>query len=248
MAIPSEPVNQKVNPQDAGNSLDLVDIKEIQESTVIGNDGGLRQIIMVGGVNFALKSEAEQNVMVQAYQNFLNGIDFALQIVIHSRKVNIEKYTDDLMAKKDAETSPIIQNQIEEYVNFIKGFVEKNAIMEKMFFVVIPFYPLTVLPSASKSSAGLLSFFSKKKPSAADQTENAEQAAKMFHENIEQLKERVDQVVTGLAGIGLEATILNDEQLTELFYNFYNPQTIERKNLVDLEEGPQRMDTIVDVK
>lgn len=85
---------------DLGNSLDLVDIKEIKESTVVGNDGGFRQIIMVGGVNFALKSDAEQNIMTQAYQNFLNSIDFPLQVVIHSRKVNIEKYTDDLLKKK----------------------------------------------------------------------------------------------------------------------------------------------------
>ena len=78
--------------QDFGNSLDLVNIKEIRDDTVILKDGGMRQIIMVGGVNFALKSETEQNIMTQAYQTFLNGIDFPLQIVVHSRKVNIDKY------------------------------------------------------------------------------------------------------------------------------------------------------------
>lgn len=140
---------------DLGNSLDLVDIREIRENTVIGNDGGFRQIIMVGGVNFALKSEAEQNIMTQAYQNFLNGVDFPLQIVIHSRKVNIEKYTDDLTKQKLNESSPIIQNQIDEYVQFIKGFVEKNAIMEKMFFIVVPFYPLSTSSGGAKSSGFL---------------------------------------------------------------------------------------------
>ena len=219
------------NPQDAGNSLDLVDIREIKENTVIGNDGGLRQILMVGGVNFALKSESDQNIMTQAYQNFLNGIDFPLQVIIHSRKVNIEKYADELLARKNAETSPIIQNQIEEYVNFIKGFVEKNAIMEKMFFVVVPFYPISVLPS--NSGSGIFSFLSKKKPTAAEQAKSAEEADKIFHDNLEQMKQRVDQVVTGLAGIGLEATVLDDEQLTELFYNFYNPQTIEKREIVN---------------
>ncbi len=215
--------------QDAGNSLDLVDIKEIKENTVVGNDGGFRQIVMVGGVNFALKSEAEQNIMTQAYQNFLNSIDFSLQIVVHSRKVNIERYVEELLARKEKEASPIIQNQIEEYAQFIKGFVEKNAIMEKMFFLVVPFYPLSVVPSGA--SSGLFSLFGKKKPSVAQQAKTAEEAEKLFRENVEQLSERVEQVVTGLAGIGLEATVLDNEQLTELFYNFYNPQTIERKNI-----------------
>jgi type IV secretory pathway VirB4 component len=219
------------NPQDAGNSLDLVDIKEIRDDAVIGNDGGLRQIVMVGGVNFSLKSEAEQNIMTQAYQNFLNGIDFPLQVVIHSRKVNIEKYIEDLLAHKAVEPSPIIQNQIEEYAQFVKGFVEKNAIMEKMFFVVVPFYPVSVMPSGAKTS-GLL-FWKKKTPTAAEQTKSAEDSEKVFRGNLEQLKERVEQVSTGLAGIGLEATVLNDEQLTELFYNFYNPQTIERKEIIN---------------
>ena len=83
MAAPSK--------QDAGNSLDLVDIQEIKQSTVIVKDGSFRQVIMVGGVNFSLKSEMEQNIITQGYQTFLNSIDFPLQIVIHSRKVNIDK-------------------------------------------------------------------------------------------------------------------------------------------------------------
>jgi type IV secretory pathway VirB4 component len=218
------------NPKDAGNSLDLVDIREIKESTVIGNDGGFRQIVMVGGVNFALKSEGEQNIMTQAYQNFLNGIDFPLQIVIHSRKVNIEKYANDLLARKEVETSPIIQSQIEEYVNFIKGFVEKNAIMEKMFFVVVPFYPMSAMPTGGAASS-LLFWKKKAAPTTAETQKTDEGIAKIFHDNVEQLAQRVEQVTTGLEGIGLDATVLNDEQLTELFYNFYNPQTIERKRI-----------------
>jgi hypothetical protein len=184
---------------------------------------------MVGGVNFALKSEAEQNIMTQAYQNFLNGVDFPLQIVIHSRKVNIEKYTDDLTKQKLNESSPIIQNQIDEYVQFIKGFVEKNAIMEKMFFIVVPFYPLSTSSGGTKSSGFL--FWKKKVPTAQEEQKSSDDEAKVFHDKLEQLVQRVDQVAAGLEGIGLEATVLNSEQLTELFYNFYNPQTIERKSI-----------------
>src|SRR6202453_2261 len=159
MALPS-------SKQDFGNSLDLVDIKEIKQNTVIVKDGSLRQIVMVGGVNFSLKSETEQNIITQGYQTFLNSIDFALQILIHSRKVNIEKYIETLRARKDVEQSPILQNQIEEYCKFVEGFVQKNAIMEKVFLVIVSFYSSVTLPSAKNVSGMIPSgipFFGKKK-------------------------------------------------------------------------------------
>jgi type IV secretory pathway VirB4 component len=214
--------------QDLGNSLDLVDIKEIKENTVIVKDGSFRQIIMVGGVNFSLKSDTEQNIIAQAYQTFLNSIDFPLQIVIHSRKVNIEKYIDSLAQRREIEPSPILQNQIDEYTKFVQGFVEQNAIMEKIFLVVVSFYPISGLPSV-KNVSSMIPFLGKKKNTpAAAATQRADEEVKMFGENIEQLKQRVSQVTSGLLNIGLEVVTLNNEQLIELFYNFYNPQTIER--------------------
>jgi type IV secretory pathway VirB4 component len=215
--------------QDAGNSLDLVDIKEIKQNTVTVKDGSFRQVIMVGGVNFALKSEMERNILTQGYQTFLNSIDFPLQILIHSRKVNIDKYIETLAARKEIEQSPILQNQIDEYSKFVQGFVEKNAIMEKVFLVVVSFYPVSALPGA-KSASGIMAMFGgKKKTPAAETAQRAEDADKLFGENLAQLGQRTGQVVSGLLNIGLEATILEDEQLIELFYNFYNPQTVERK-------------------
>lgn len=217
------------NKQDLGDSLDLVDIKEIRDKTVVMKDGGLRQIVMVGGVNFSLKSDMEQNLMTQGYQNFLNGIDFPLQIVIHSRKVNIDKYVEELLARKESEESPLLQSQIEEYAEFVKGFVEKNAIMEKTFLVVVPFYPASILPT-KRSAKGFLPF-GKKAESEAERSDEAAAADQLFRENLAQLTQRVSQVTNGLLDIGLEATVLADDALTELFYNFYNPQTVERKDI-----------------
>ncbi len=216
--------------QDSGNSLDLIDIKEIKKNAVIMNDGSMHQVVMVGGVNFALKSEAEQSVITQGYQNFLNGISYPLQIIIHSRKVNIEKYIATLRTRKEAESSPILQNQIDEYINFIDGFVKKNAIMEKAFFVVVPFYPLSVLPSKNTLS-GMFPFLGKKK----DEKESGENEEEAFNNNLIQLSQRTSQVMNGLLAIGLEAETLENEQLIELFYNFYNPQTIERKGFVNAD-------------
>ncbi len=216
--------------QDSGNSLDLVNIKEIKETAVIMKDGSMHQIIMVGGVNFALKSEDEQNIITQGYQNFLNGIAYPLQIIVHSRKVNIGKYLDTLRARKEAEQSPILQNQIDEYIDFIDGFVQKNAIMEKTFLVVVPFYPLNALPNKSAVS-GMLPFFGNKKKNAKETAKNQEEQEGAFRDNLVQLTQRTNQVINGLLTIGLDAETLGNEQLIELFYNFYNPQTIERKEM-----------------
>ena len=165
--------------QDAGNSLDLVDIKEIKEKTVIVKDGSLRQIIMVGGVNFSLKSETEQNIITQGYQTFLNSIDFPLQIVIHSRKVNIDKYIESLLQRKEVEQSPILQNQIDEYTKFVKGFVEKNAIMEKVFLVVVSFYPVVGAPERKEGLRHDSPFFGgRRKHAAAATAQRAEEEAK----------------------------------------------------------------------
>ncbi len=220
--------------QDAGNSLDLVDIKEIKSSTVIVKDGSFRQIIMVGGLNFSLKSESEQSIITGGYQTFLNSIDFPLQILIHSRKVNIDGYIATLTTRRDEEKTAILQNQIDEYINFIKGFVEKNAIMEKIFLVVISYHPNAISGGVKNVQSSLsLPFFGggKKKDDASAKAKVKEDADKVFAEQLAQMSQRTTQAINGLESIGLETTLLNDEQLIELFYNFYNPQTIEKKTM-----------------
>lgn len=214
-------------PKNVANTQDLVEIENIQDKTVILKDGSLRQVVMVGGINFYLKSEEEQNMITQAYQNFLNSLNFQIQIVVHSRKINIERYLRNLDERRAKEQSALLQDQISEYQEFIRRFVADNAIMSKTFFVVVPFYPLGAsLPT--KSAAGFLPFLRKKTPA---KEEGVAEERKKFEENLLQLTQRVNQVVEGLAQIGLEAVVLNDEQLLELFYNFYNPETVEKEKV-----------------
>src|SRR6185436_15901746 len=128
-------------PGNFANSQNLVSIKDIYKGTLLLRNGSLCQILMIGGVNFSLKSEQEQNLLTVAYQNFLNSIDFSIQILIHSRKINIDHYLEDLGKRLAEEPSPLLQNQISEYREFIRQFVSENAIMEKMFLVVVPWHP-----------------------------------------------------------------------------------------------------------
>jgi len=215
-------------PKDFANTQELVAVEDIKNSTVILKDGSLRQIVMVGGINFALKSQTEQEVLAQAYQNFLNGVDFPLQILIHSRKINIDKYLESLSKHRERETSALLQNQIDEYQEFIRSFVQKNAIMEKTFLVIVPFFPFGI--ATTETIGKFLPFLGKKKDAAAE-AKTKEEAEANFEENLAQLRQRVSQVQDGLSTIGLDTAVLDDEQLVELFYNFYNPETVEKEEI-----------------
>ena len=200
----------------------FVDIEEIKDGAVILKGGGLRRVLMVSGINFELKSEEEQNIIISTYQNFLNGLDFSVQIVIHSRKLNIESYLKKMEGRKELEANELLKNQISEYIEFIKSFVEMNAVMAKTFFVIVP-YDAIQIPKAGESIIASLKFWEKSK--------SAKKKDEDFEQRINQLNQRTDQVINGLSQIGLRTVALNDEELIELFYNLYNPSTVERKEL-----------------
>lgn len=209
--------------QEAQATQQFVDVERVQNGTVILKGGSLRKILLVSGINFALKSEDDKAIIVQAYQSFLNSLDFSLQIIIHSRRLNIQGYLEGLSQRKDHEENELLREQISEYSEFIKSFVEQSDIMGKSFFVVVPYDPVT-LPT----SGGILSnipFLGKKKESKAEDD-------RTLNEQIEQLNQRADHVATGLSGIGLRAVSLNDSELIELFYNLYNPAPTEKKGLM----------------
>jgi type IV secretory pathway VirB4 component len=201
----------------------FIEIKEIRDGVVCLKNGKLRKILIVSGVNFDLKSEEEQTLILNSFQNFLNGLDFSTQFFIHSRKVNIERYLELITARKAEEPNKLLKVQIEEYAEFIKSFVEQNAIITKTFFAVVPFDPI-IIPG---QTAGLLSMFKKSKPTTGQPPKEELSDQK----NLQQLNQRVDQVVNGLTEIGLRAVPLDDKALTELFYNLYNPRLVEKRGL-----------------
>ena len=200
----------------------FVDIAEIKNGIVILKNGGLRRVLMVSGINFDLKSEEEQNIILYAFQNFLNTLDFSMQFVIHSRKMNIDAYIENLKKRGEQEENELLKNQISEYMEFIKSFVEQNAVMAKTFFAVVPYDPIQISGVASDLLSGL-KFWEKKKDK--DKKDEGEE------QKIIQLNQRTEQVISGLNQIGLRVVALNNEELIELFYNYYNPAKVERKEL-----------------
>jgi len=215
-------------PSNSANTQDLVPIDEIRDNTVVLKSGRLLKVLMVDGVNFSLKSEEEQNAITGAYQNFLNSLDFSIQIVVHARKVNIDEYLVGLEKRRLEETSALLQNQIDEYREFVRSFVKDNAVMERAFLVVVPFSGFTLPNTSSGALGGVLSFFGKKKP---NETELKKKSDENFSEHVSQLDQRVAQVTAGLEAVGLEVLALENQALIELFYNFYNPETVEKKGI-----------------
>ena len=200
----------------------FVDIKEVRNGVVYLKQGGMRKILIVSGVNFDLKSEAEQTAILSMFQNFINTIDFPVQFFIHSRKVNIETYLERMRERLEKEENELLKIQIAEYIEFIRSFVEQNAIINKTFFAIVPYDGATT--TAAGGMDNILSMFNK--PQSADvQKQQSEHAA------IEQLDLRVTEISNGIEQIGLRVTPLSDEEIIELFYNLYNPQLQEKKGL-----------------
>ncbi len=200
----------------------FVDIKEVRNGVVYLKQGGMRKILIVSGVNFDLKSEAEQTAILGTFQNFINTIDFPVQFFIHSRKVNIETYLEKMSERQSKEENELLKIQIGEYIEFIRSFVEQNAIINKTFFAIVPYDGGTVVAGGGVDN--ILNMFNK--PQSADvQKQQSEHAA------LEQLELRVTEISNGIEQIGLRVTPLSDAEIVELFYNLYNPQLQEKKGL-----------------
>lgn len=221
--------------QQSSPTQQFIEVEGVHKDALILRNGGLRKILLVSGVNFDLKSEDEQNAITYAYQNFLNSLDFSLQIFIHSRKINIESYLENMGVLENKETNPLLKTQIQEYREFIRSFVSQNAIMDKNFFVVVPYEGAQLGETASGFLGGLLGgkkkkTDEKKDPAVPEVDENLER-------KIDQLNQRADQVIASLTQIGLRAVPLKDNELVDLFYNLYNPSSIEKRGVDKSEAG-----------
>lgn len=200
------------------STQEFIPIKEIRDDVFILKDGSLHMILMASTLNFALKSEEEQNAIIMQYQNFLNSLDFSVQFFIQSRKLNTDSYIAMLVEAEKNQDNELMKIQTKEYIEFIKNFVKMSNVMAKAFYISIPYS--TAAMEVKKSFAGnLLSGFSKKA---------ARQLADRFEENKVQLQQRADIVSQGLARVGVRVAPLNTEELIELFYELFNPGEKEK--------------------
>jgi hypothetical protein len=201
---------------------EFVPVKEVRDGIIIMKDGTMRAVVLASSLNFSLKSAEEQEAIIYQFQNFLNSLDFSVQISIQSRKLDIRPYLNSLQKRYEGELNDLLKIQTKEYIQFVKNFTENQSIMSKAFFVVIPFSP-----SAFKSSSegGV---FSKMFSSSSKDKTNKAGASDSFDENRTQLEQRLSVVQGGLMRCGIRSASLGTEETIELFYKLFNPGDNEK--------------------
>lgn len=204
-----------------------INVAEIKEDTMVLKDGSLRAVIAVSSTNFALKSEDEQNALIAAYQGMINALDFPLQILIHSRVLDISGYLGRLKNLAAGQTNELLRIQMNEYIEYVGRLVEFASIMSKNFYVVVPYSTEPVKQTWSSKIKRMLNPLSQISSSQAD-----------FHRAKTKLDERVNHVMSELGGVGLRSLVLNTGELVELLYQAYNldsASTIHAENLKGIE-------------
>lgn len=202
-------------------------IQEIRDDVIILKDGSLRAVLLVSSVNFDLKSEEEQSAIIQSYTQFLNTLDFPLQIVIQSRKFNIDDYLSRLIAIEKKQTNELLRLQTAEYRQYIAELVELADLMSKRFYVVIPF---------QAHERKRQNFFQRVRTLIGPMNV-LELRPDQFASYKDELFKRVDRIIDGLMAVGgLKAAVLDTQGLIELYYQTYNPQTSEQQPMGELKE------------
>jgi len=203
---------------------EYLSIGEIKDDCVALKDGTLVSVVMVSSINFSLKSAEEQEAIIQSYINFLNSFNFPLQIVIQSRKLNIDPYLEKLKRIEKGQTNELLRMQIIEYGNYVAELVKIGQIMTKKFYVVIPYNPLA--DQNKKTTKKFLEIFS---------TASVVKLKRdVFLKRRKDLMHNVNNVIAGLNSMGLNSVVLDTQSLIELYYSIYNPGTASRQP-IDLE-------------
>lgn len=200
-----------------------LDVAEVKEDVVVLKSGALRAVLAVSAINFELKSTEEQEAIVSQYQNFLNSVDFPLQILISSRKINIENYLELLSQHEKQQSNELLRFQIAEYKNFISQLTSSSNIMDKNFYIIVPFSPIENEEKGFLSNLGSL----------INPQRNILEKRENFETYKNQLFQRVDHITAALSGIGVRIIPLKTQEIIELLFNSYNPSTYNSVGLAD---------------
>lgn len=201
---------------------EFIAVDEIREGIVILKNGGLRAVLMAGSRNLELESIDSQSAVISAYADFVNSFDWPIQIIVHSRKLDINPYLKNLEEKLKFQENELLKIQTAEYIDFIRNFVTLTDIMIKRFYVGIPFDPIE-----SKTEGPIEKITSLWPKNRSKKTIPEER----FKEYKSQLLQRVEHTIITLAHVGIKASQLQTDELVELFYNLYNPEALEKHDI-----------------
>lgn len=205
-------------------------ISEIRDGMVIMGDGSFRAVIACKSINFDLMSSREREGVEYSYQNFLNALYFPVQILIRSQRVDIGPYIDRLSTIRQSQDNMLLNVLMDDYINFIDILSQEANIMDKSFFVIVPYYPAGDLNNVKEQARGFFSKIFQKPQTTATKIDKLS-----YDKAKDEIKNRVDSVTSGLFQLGVKSVQLNTKELGELYYNVYNPDTAVREPLGDFE-------------
>jgi len=227
---PIPPPAAKTNPNSTQNTLQIA---EVRDGIVIMNDGSFRSVVMVKSINFDLMSPQEQEAVEYSYQGFLNSLYFPIQIFVRSQKVDLQPYIAKLDKIRTEHDNMLLAMLMEDYINYIDQLSQQTNIMDKKFYVVIPFFPTTDVQKALTQSknflSGLKALFDTKEQHVTINEANLENAKT-------ELRNRVQSVLGGLMQCGIQGLPLDTQELIELYYDTYNPDTATRQQLKNFND------------
>ncbi len=235
MAAPQNPqaaqnqVPRNVTPDDPISTQSTLQISELRDGLVIMKDGSFRAVVACQSINFDLMSEAEREAVEFSYQDFLNSLNFTTQILIRSQRVDIGPYIERLTEIRKNNDNMLLGVLMDDYIDFIDRLSQEANIMDKSFFIIIPYYTSAeaekVLTQTRNFFSGLSSKSKTPEVTKIDRT--------TYDKAITEINNRVETVISGLFNIGVRSVRLNTRELGALYYNFNNPDTAVREPLVD---------------
>ena len=220
----------KSNPNSTQNSLQIA---EIRDGVVIMNDGSFRAVVMVKSINFDLMSPQEREAVEYSYQGFLNSLYFPIQIFIRSTKVDLRPYIERLDKVRQEHDNMLLALLMEDYIGFIDALSQQTNIMDKTFYVIVPYFPTVDVQKAITQSknffSGLTAMFNSKEQHVTINEQDLA-AAK------DELRNRIQAVLGGLQQSGIQGLPLDTQELIELYYDTYNPDTATRQQLKNFND------------
>ena len=235
VSSPAQPAMQQApmqaTPDSPLSTQSTLLISELRDSMVIMKDGSFRAVVACQSINFDLMSNQEREGVEFSYQNFLNSLNFTTQILIRSQRVDIGPYLHRLTEIRRNNDNMLLGILMDDYINFIDVLSQEANIMDKSFFIVIPYYPSAEMEKMLTENKNLFASFQKTKTQTITRIDRA-----TYDKAATEINNRIDTVISGLFQIGIRSVRLNTKQLAELYYDFNNPDTAVREPLVDFSK------------
>jgi len=207
------------------STLSFMEVAEVRDGIMVLREGQLRAVLGISSANFALKSSKEQDMLIGAFQGALNSLDTPIQILVQSRKIDLNNYIEKLKVLENDQTNDLLKVKMQEYIEYIQEMLQQINIMSKEFYIIVGYDPVSLKDDLFGK------FFRSLNP-----TSYIRQDQEVFMKNKQQIQSRAEGIVSKFSGLDLKVRILKTEEIIALMYNSYNPDTLESIRIRDTSE------------